>query len=76
MSEEMNRREAKLDEQALEGVSGGSDYLSRAIKICDSCYRDDPNRYEFCENRDSRLAKYMQQNGDIFNYHRCPFYKK
>lgn len=76
MNEEMNRREAELNEAALTGVSGGgngSAALGAALKVCLGC-----SCIAKCSHREKGLAEYLQNNGidSVTSTALCPFIKE
>lgn len=77
MAEKMNRREAALNEAALEGVTNGSDALyaemdRAARRFCESCRR----AARICEGGSkAALREYMIAHGKIRVCQECPYYR-
>lgn len=80
MNEEINRREAELNDAALSGVSGGASDDSdrrRAEVICGSCPAKSQGNSPFrCEGGAAALAEYIERNGALRTWDECPFLKR
>ena len=72
MNEEIMRRKAELNDQALENVSGGVNekLLQKAAQICGACqYRI----IKTCNVPAEDLARYMQNEHTVSKWIYCPF---
>lgn len=80
MSEEINKHESELSEQALSNVSGaggsnqtGGQCFTQATKICEVCNASGKH----CSGkRLDSLIDYLKENGpySVRDYHFCPYY--
>ena len=77
MSEEIRNPGAEMNDATLEGVSGGAStmYENYADNLCNSCPRSMRNcgSNPFCRHNGD-LVKYMQANGILTAYSKCPYY--